>query len=250
MADNLIKWKQGDYVKLGKAVANFNKKINALQNEENKLYLPENLKYNDLKSNIKTRKELNRIINSLNRFKKEGSEELYITEAGEQMTKWERRELGIQSRIAQMRLTKELSKMDKVAKPYRTHREIEINAQLKNLKSIEKKKGVELSRLKQRIKTVGTSDYVMRKSIIFQENYLREMEKYSGFANYDKLMEILKAIRNPISFFEFVSQNEITGDLTYQSDQTYSQKEFNKFVERFGINTDDVIGELDEKGYL
>ena len=54
-----------------------------------------------------TRRELNRIINSLRRFKKEGAEELYTTQAGEQMTKWERRELGIQSGIAVRRLKRE-----------------------------------------------------------------------------------------------------------------------------------------------
>ena len=56
-----IRWKQGDYVKLGKAVAEFNKKINKLNAEENKflglaagnipsvkLLLPSNLNVKDL----------------------------------------------------------------------------------------------------------------------------------------------------------------------------------------------------------
>ena len=47
MAQSQIKWKQGDYVKLGKAVSEFNKKVNELRNEENKLYLPETIKYKD-----------------------------------------------------------------------------------------------------------------------------------------------------------------------------------------------------------
>ena len=37
--------------------------------------------------------ELNRVINSLKRFSKEGAEDLYVTKAGEQITKWERKEL-------------------------------------------------------------------------------------------------------------------------------------------------------------
>ena len=88
-----IKWQQKDYLSLGRAVANFNKKINELQSEEKKLYLPELKNYKDIKENIQTRSELNRVINSLKRFSKEGAEDLYTTKAGEQLTKWERQEL-------------------------------------------------------------------------------------------------------------------------------------------------------------
>lgn len=88
-----IKWQQKDYLSLGRAVSNFNKKINELNKEEKKLYLPELKNYKDIKENIQTRQELNRVINSLKRFSKEGAEELYTTKAGEQITKWERQEL-------------------------------------------------------------------------------------------------------------------------------------------------------------
>ena len=88
-----IRWQQKDYLSLGRAVANFNKKINKLQSEEKKLYLPELKNYKDIKENIHTRSELNRVINSLKRFSKEGAEDLYVTKAGEQLTKWERQEL-------------------------------------------------------------------------------------------------------------------------------------------------------------
>lgn len=88
-----IRWQQKDYLSLGRAVANFNKKINKLQSEEKKLYLPELKNYKDIKENIQTRSELNRVINSLKRFSKEGAEDLYVTKAGEQITKWELKEL-------------------------------------------------------------------------------------------------------------------------------------------------------------
>ena len=100
----LIRWSRSDTAKLSRAVRDFNKKINELKNEENKLYLPEEIEYKETKKEITTRRELNRVINSLKRFKKEGAEELYTTKAGEKMTRWERRELGIQSGIAVRRL--------------------------------------------------------------------------------------------------------------------------------------------------
>ena len=88
-----IRWKRGDYVKLGRAVSDFNKKINQLNAEERRLYLPDLVDYKVAKEEILTRQDLNRMINSLRRFKEEGAEELYITQAGEEMTKWERKEL-------------------------------------------------------------------------------------------------------------------------------------------------------------
>ena len=65
------------------------------------------------------------------------------------------------------------------------------------------------------------------------------MKKYSHFDNYDKLMKKLNSISNPVSFFNFVSQNELTGDLTYQSDEVYSQEAFNSFVQDFGIEIEE-----------
>ena len=95
-----IRWKQTDYLRLGKSVAQFNRKINELNNEEKKLYLPENITYSNVKEGIQSRAELNRVINSLRRFSKEGAENLFTNSAGEQMTVWERGELIRQRRIA------------------------------------------------------------------------------------------------------------------------------------------------------
>ena len=236
-----IRWKQGDYVKLGKAVADFNKKVNRLQSEENKLYLPETIDYKEAKENITTRKELNRLVNSLRRFQREGAEELYTTQAGEDITKWERRELGIQSRIAQTRLQRELKALNEPMESGFSRAQMgstrvrEIEAQLRNLKQIETKSGYEFQRLRSRIARTGVSDYTMKKAITYQQNYIKEMEKYSHFDNYDLLMAKLKSFKNPISFYEFVSKTELTADLTYQSDEYYTQEYFNRFIEDLGI---------------
>lgn len=245
MADSKISWRRGDFVRLGRAVSDFNKKINELNKEEKKLYLPEKIDYKEAKENITTRKELNRVINSLRRFQAEGAEDLYTTQAGETITKWERRELGIQSRIAQTRLRAELKKLNEPQEngfsrvQMGSLRAREIEAQLKNLKQIETKAGFMFRGLKARIMSLGASDYTMKKAIVFKENYINEMKKYSHYDNYDKLMKKLNSFSNPVSFFNYVSQNELTGDLTYQSDETYTQEAFNSFVQDFGIEIDE-----------
>ena len=132
------------------------------------------------------------------------------------MTKWERRELGIQSRIAQSRLQNELKTLNEPTESGFSRAQMgsmrvrEINAQIKNLKNIESAVGYEFNRLRDRLSRIGTSDYSMKKAIVFRENYLKEMEKYSHFDNYEKLMKKLRSFTNPISFFNFVSQNELT----------------------------------------
>ncbi len=245
-----IRWKQGDYIKLGRAVSEFNKKINKLKAEENKLYLPEEYNYKNLKENITTRNELNRIINSLKRFQKEGAEDLYKTQAGEEITKWEYQELKMQNRIATSRLQKELKDIQKtkVGKPYRTQREIEIEAQIGNLKKFENLTKSEFKKLKSRIRNAGVTDYNMKKAIVFQNNYLNEMEKYSHFANYNILMKKLNSFKNPINFYEFLKdKNELIVDLTYQSDENFRQEEFNRFVEEItGEQLEDSISKEED----
>lgn len=242
-----IKWRKQDYLQLGKAVANFNKKINKLQAEENKTYLPELVNYQDLKQNITTRAELNRQINSLRRFMREDAENIYTTEAGEQITKWQKNEISIDLRVAKSRLQKELKTLNEPLEggysraQMGSERVREINAELKNLssKSFETKVGKELKYFIDSLKKRGSSDYLMKKSIIYRENYLNEMKKYADFNNYDKLMEKLESIKNPISFYNFVSANELTKDLTYQSDEYFTQQAFNSFLEDLGIEIDE-----------
>lgn len=247
MANSQIKWRKGDYISLGKAVSQFNRKINELQKEESKNYLPNTLNYTDIKENITTRKELQRVINSLRRFKKEGAEDLYRTQAGEEITRWERRELGIESRTAQIRLTKELKNLyspkqgEKFSRAQMgSIRVREIEAQLKNLKQIESKKGYQFERLRQRIHNIGTSDYNMRRALIFRNNYINEMKKYSHLKNYELLKEKMESLSNPVDFYEFVKDKELVKDLTYQSDEYYKQSEFNEFLRDWEIEVEEI----------
>ena len=128
----------------------------------------------------------------------------------------------------------------------------ELQARIKNLRQLETKKGYEFQRLKDRIHSMGRSDYEMRKAIVYRENYIKEMEKYKGFENYDKLMFTLKAIKNPIQFYNFLrdKDNDLLTDLTYQSDQTFTQKAFNRFLRDLGVNIDldtaDIIESLED----
>ena len=50
--DSLIRWKRGDYIKLGQAVSRFNKIINELDTDERN-FLPELKDYKEIKSRLR-----------------------------------------------------------------------------------------------------------------------------------------------------------------------------------------------------
>ena len=85
----------------------------------------------------------------------------------------------------------------------------------------------------------------MKKASIFRENYIKEMEKYKGFRNYEVFMNKLNSIKNPIKFYNFVSKNELMQDLTYQSDEFYTEEAFNSFISQFDIDIQDDMEVLE-----
>lgn len=241
MAEGRISWKNVDNLSLGKAVANFNRKIKRIETEENKGYLPETLNFKDVKENITTRRELNRIIQNLRNFNKEGAEELYQNDAGEQMTKWEKDVLQDEISRGIRRLNKELRSVDKTKYPFETDVELNLKQRINNLKKFQNVKGFNFKVLKERAFNIGRMDYEMNKAINYQNNYMETLERYSHFDNYDLLIKKLEKYKNPIRFYELMkSKGELTEDLTYVSDEYYTQEEFNKFVLQF-VDVDKMI---------
>ena len=230
----MIRWKKSDYISLGKAVSDFNKKIDELMKEESNLVLPEKIKYSDIKSQILTRKQLKREISDLRRFLIPGQEETMTLDSGEEISRWEKENLERAIRSERKTLTKQLKESPEgfgMGSEERT----DIERKLRDLGKIGKVRGKELERLKYRVLSQARDDYKMRKALIYRDNYLKEMTKYQNFEGYDLLMQKLNSIQNPLAFYEFMSQNVLAEDLTYQSDQFYTQQEFYQFLEDLGI---------------
>lgn len=202
------KLSRGDYISLGKAVAKFNRTINELKTEENKTYLPEKLEYKDVKKNIVVKRDLDRYIKNLRNFSKETSD-IYLTEAGEKITTWERDVLKQESNIALRRMNKQLKTVSKYDKET-----IEtLKANIKNIKSLEKQNKEEFKRTVQRLHKIGISGYQMKKAIQYKENYLKALEELKNYKNYNKFMKVLNRYKNPISFYNFIQKSDIMSDL-------------------------------------
>ena len=128
-----------------------------------------------------------------------------------------------------------------------SQRKRELEAQIKNLQEIETTKGYDFFLTKQRILNQGRSDYKMKQAINYRNNYIQEMKKYRNYENYELLEKKMNSLTNPLSFFEFMSANELTQDLTYQSDEVLSQEQFNMFLNDLGIETEDELIDYDQE---
>lgn len=225
MADNLIRWKRGDYVKLSKAVASFNRKINQLEVNEIK-YLPDLQDYKELKNSIMSRKELNRIVKSLRRFNIEGVEEPVELPSGQRLTKWEYHEAKLARNRAIRRLENEKATILEGQKwtGMGDERISQINSSIRSMQGLENKTGFDFSGILRNIFKMGETDIDLKKAEQFRENFMNSLSELSTYDNYEKLRTKLESIKNPIQFYDYVRGSEVLSDLfLYYKDKATAQ---------------------------
>lgn len=212
--DSLIRWKRSDYMKLSHAVREFNKIINELEVEDDS-YLPDLKNYKEVKDHITSRKELNRVINALRRANESNLEQTHILESGEVISKWEFKEINKAKKRAlkNLAMEKELILSGRPSIGMGDERLSEIRAIEKSFETLNEKTGSDLKRLKQRIESVGRSDYKLAKDKLFMDNFYTALEGISNFQNYDILKKELDKIKNPTKFYEYVNKSPILMDL-------------------------------------
>lgn len=237
-----IKWTKGDFIRLGQAVALFNRTIKKHTTKDNQKYIPEQYNYQELKNLITTRAEFNRILNSLKSITKADAFDIHIDESGTKYIKWEWGRLQQQKRIAIKNIREDIKeyyepKFDGMSKAEMGSMELRtLQAREQDILNFEGKTGQAKQRTALRISKYGRLDLSMYRSIIYRQNYMNVLERYSHLDNYDILIKTLNNIKNPVSFYNFMKNNELTEDLTYQSDQHYTQQAFNSYIESLGIN--------------
>lgn len=212
--DSLIRWKKGDYIRLGRAISRFNKTINEIEVDE-KSVLPEVMNYKELKESINSRKELNRVIKALNRANDKTLTEVITYDSGEELTKWEFDEVNKAMRRALRNLESEKAGIlaGRQSIGMGDERLSEIKAIENSLYSLEDRTGKDFERIKNRILSLGKSDYKITRDKQFQENFYKALEGISNFQNYDVLKKELDKIKNPSKFYDYVKQSPVLMDL-------------------------------------
>lgn len=214
MRESLIRWKINDYKELEKAVNSFNRKIKRLE-RRGKTSLPETLDYVKTRKEIRSRKELNRVLRSLEEFKKTGSEEIVKLKSGTEITKWEYGELKKARRRAKNNLTREARKILQVRNAslgMGDERISQIESIIESFENLENKKGFEFKRTKERIFIQGSIDINLKRAETFRRNFLESIKEASTFEGYDKLVNSLNKIKNPIDFYNKVRKSQIAMD--------------------------------------
>lgn len=258
----LIRWTKNDEKRLKHAVSLFNNKVKRLSRNKSKVnYLPDTIKYNELRSGIKSRSELNRKINSLSRFMKKGASEIkYVNDEG--ITAWELREARIERSTAKRRYTKELQSLQKRKKGSKYYskysrasmgskRVRELQAIIKNLGRLESLKGEAFHDEIKRFHNIGTSDFDLRREIIYKENYFKMLQKsFSNLKYYKAIVSKLKEI-SPSAFYDFLDKiDEKFSDIPVMYHNKFSQAFFTSYVEEvvkeIGLTQKD-LDELEKK---
>jgi len=101
MAVHQMRWSDKDVNEMYRIVKNFNQKVTYhFKNSPKKRgYLPSKVSIKDIKKNVTTRKDFNRILNHYERFSRSGQEEIITTKGGTTTTKWRLKEAKTAKRI-------------------------------------------------------------------------------------------------------------------------------------------------------
>ena len=227
MNQSLIRWRKEDSITLQRAINTFNRNVKKLRKVEDKLnYLPETVSYNELRNQIISRKEFNRVISSLRRFSEKGAADIYETTGGQKLTKWEYSEIKRARSRAIRNLTIEKIKIQGLEKSeFMGNKRIkEIESTIENLENLEKTKGYDFKRIKERTIALGNLDLELQRAMTYKQNYLKALEEMSGYENYDKLVNELNKIKNPIKFYEYIQKSNVLSDLfIYYKDKATAQ---------------------------
>lgn len=95
MAKNYnMRWRSSDVEELNRVVSNFNNKVR-YWDKKGQQTLPELQRVRDIRENIQSRQDYNRVLNSLKRFSNRGAEEVVSNKHGVEVTKWHLKEYSI-----------------------------------------------------------------------------------------------------------------------------------------------------------
>ena len=210
---SIIRWTRSDYATLSHAVREFNKTIMELESLD-KNVLPPEFNYKELRDTIYSRKELNKVIKSLRRFKKESQQRVVELPSGEQLTQWEYSELKKSQKRAVSLIQEKARGI--IEDDINVMGDVEFKQLLRTKESIEdlfNRTGSEFKRTAKRTSSWGKTDYELWKADVYRKNYMNSLQMMSSYDNYEKLVNKLNSIENPIKFYEFIQQSDILQDL-------------------------------------
>ena len=216
---------------LSKAVSNFNKIKTELEKETKNIILPESIDFQNLKKRIITKENYNETLRDIQKFGKGDSLEIYETYSGDKITKWEHEKLEKEKTRILKRLNKELAEYNEPNSQGFTKAQMgsakyrDLLDDIEKYKNYEQLKGYNFKKLRNTMGSIGDRDYLYRKSLIYRENVLEELEKLSkNSKTFKELYNYFKKIENPIKFFNKTRKSDAMIDFFewYEQPELYA----------------------------
>lgn len=109
-----IRWREADQKELARVVKNYNAKLSRVMknNTDENVILPDRMSIREIKAQVVTRDDLNRVLNSLKRFSEKGSEEIIESKYGAKITKYQKQELTIRNAVINRRRAQQKKELE------------------------------------------------------------------------------------------------------------------------------------------
>ena len=237
-----MRWSRKDISKLSYYTRNFNNKISSLS--KNPAYkdviLPDYLTYNYVKSLIQTRANYNSMIRYLQSVNKPTFTNIKQT-GNISVLQGDFRFLERNRQRLQNYLQSEYDRFFEKA-PNSDYTPVQMGNtgflfyenRLTKINNLYDYTGAKFREYREQVFRQGNRDWILHRQEIFMENYKRVFEKYSHFDNYKKWEVIVDFYnKKPAAFFDAMKQDIDLIDLQYNSDQVFTEAEFDRFIETF-----------------
>ena len=236
-----------------RAVYRFNKKIGELEKLNNaNIVIPNRITTKDLKQDYKTRTNLRKRINEINRFLRPGQENKIILKSGDEISKWELSNINIRLRTVKAKNTRRINYLKNTkpkilgieqAETYARQGSSEYRRELARREYLETKTLTDLSlqELREFNKKI-TGMLQTRTNKQFRESYKEMFRDNAYFHNVDD--EVLKNIESKLDklsdkdFVNLFNNDEAIKEVLYAYEMTF--KETRNALKK-GINYDPSI---------
>lgn len=150
----LIEWTKKDEARLKKTVTDFNKRVKRLKEKTprgKRGYIPDEISFTGTRRLIKTKDELERIIDEYSKFKGKEAYKKVALKSGKKITKWEKEKLQKEQKRAIQKLQRELRKKKRPEYRMGTPEYQQLKTTLQSVKDFEKLTGKKLAQAIKRL---------------------------------------------------------------------------------------------------
>lgn len=238
-----MKWRKSDEDELKRAIRNFNNKLRRLKNKypENLKVYPNNYKYSEIKKEIMTRNDYNRVLSEIKLFSIRGIEKIYVNKHKVKAMKWEIEVEKNRIKIINAERARELKKINKInitigGKKVETASitvtKRELSPKKFNFESMYSR--YEFEMFKKTTKKQVASNYWFNIQNKYMENYIKALVNVFSPSQAEELIKLINQI--PLENMIELYHREMLGNIDYIYEPQEQGIKYEYLVEMFSKN--------------